>query len=294
MKIETQPRDDHQVKLTVQFETEDLEGAKRQAARKFAQKVKIPGFRPGKAPYPVILHQVGEAVLLEEALEKLVEEKYPQALKESGLQFYGPGVLNNIVSKEPPVLEFIVPLEAEVALGDYRNLRRPYEPAPVTEAQVDEAIENLRQQNAVVEPVERPAQEGDLVSVRLSSIRTQVEEGQDPTLVRERSMPILVRPEGQVVDEKDKDSANEEWPFVGFSRRLIGLSANDSDSFVYTFPDDTLYESLCGIETEFHFTIETVKSRTLPELNNEFASTVGEFETLEAMRAEIQIGRAHV
>ena len=77
MKIETQPRDDHQVAMTVKIEAERLEGAKHRAARKISERAKIPGFRPGKAPYEVVLRHYGDAAITEDAVELLVEEVYP-------------------------------------------------------------------------------------------------------------------------------------------------------------------------------------------------------------------------
>ena len=193
MKIETEIQEDHQAKLTVEVEVDVMEGMKRRAARKIARRVRIPGFRPGKAPYQVIVRQLGEGAILEEALEMLVEDIYPKIIEDTEIKPYGPGSLDNVVSLEPPVLEFMVPLDAEVTLGDYRSLRKPYEPSEVSDDDVNKVLENLRERQAVIEPVERPAQEGDLVTVRLSATkRTQVED-EDPNLISERSAPMIVR-----------------------------------------------------------------------------------------------------
>jgi trigger factor len=102
LKIEKQFTEDHQVRLTVELEPRNLEEARHRAARKIAQKVKIPGFRPGKAPYPVILRTVGEASILDEAMEILVNENYPKIIEESGIKPYGPGNLENIQKLDPP------------------------------------------------------------------------------------------------------------------------------------------------------------------------------------------------
>ena len=86
MKIDTQIREDHQAKLTVEIDADQLEEMKRRAAGKIARKIKIPGFRPGKAPYPVILRQVGEPAILEEAIELLVETQYSKIIEEQMLE----------------------------------------------------------------------------------------------------------------------------------------------------------------------------------------------------------------
>jgi trigger factor len=174
LKIDKQFTEDHQAKLTVELEPQNLEEAKHRAARKIAQKVKIPGFRPGKAPYPVVLRTVGEAAVLDEAMEILVNERYPKIIEESGIQPYGPGSLENIQKLDPPTLEFLVPLDAEVTLSDYHALRFPYELKPITEEEVDQTIEDLQDRMAVLEPVDRPAQEGDQVFIHLSSERKEV------------------------------------------------------------------------------------------------------------------------
>jgi len=284
LKIETQPLEDHQVKLTVEVETEKLSEAKLRAARQLAKKVKIPGFRPGKAPYQVVVRQIGDAAILEEAMELLIEDIYPKVIEEADIHPYGPGKLEQIVSQDPPTFEFVIPLEAKVILGDFRSIRRPYELKEIPEQDADNVLDDLRERQAVIEPVERPAQEGDLVDVRLGASRTQPIIGEDPVLIRERSTPIVINPESPA---KDETYANREWPFPGFSSQLIGLSINDEKTFTHSFADDSEFETLRGIEAEFHFIVENVKSRTLPEMNDEFASSVGEFSNLEALRSEI-------
>jgi len=118
LKIQKQLLDDHQMKLTVEVDADQMEAMKKRAARKISKQVKIPGFRPGKAPYPVIVRQIGEGVIVEEALEILVDDIYPQIIKEADIKPYGPGSLEKVESLDPPVLEIVVPLEAEVDLGD--------------------------------------------------------------------------------------------------------------------------------------------------------------------------------
>ena len=285
LKIETQPLEDHQVKLTVEVETEKLSEAKLRAARQMAKRVKIPGFRPGKAPYQVIVRQIGDAAILEEAMQLLIEEIYPKVIEEADIHPYGPGKLEQIVSNDPPTFEFVVPLEAKVILGDFRSIRRPYELKEIPEQDVENILDDLRERQAVIEPVDRPAQEGDLVDVRLSGSRIQPIVGEDPVLIRERSIPIVITPEASAKDESD---ANREWPYPGFSSQLIGLSVNDEKTLTHTLADDSEFETLNGIEAEFHFTVENVKSRTLPELNDEFASSFGEFSNLEALRSKIR------
>lgn len=280
MKIETQLLEDHQAKLIVELENQPLEDAKRRAARKLAKHVKIPGFRPGKAPYNVIVRHVGEGAILEEATEILVNDFYPKAIEEADLHPYGPGELENIPSMDPPKFEFVVPLRAEVTLGEYKEIRIPYEPKEIKDEDVDAVLTDMRNRQAVSEPVERAAQEGDIVYMHLSGERKNAEEGQDPTLIKDRSFSVIIDPEG--------DEHEDEWPFPGFSRNLIGLQAGDQKDIAYTFTDETPYESLRGIEAEYHLMVDDVKARTLPELDDEFAQSIGEYETLEELTGAIR------
>ena len=127
MKIDIENLEDQQARLTVEVDNEQLEGAKRKAAKKIARRIKVPGFRPGKAPYKVIQRQVGDEVLLEESLEILVNDIYPEVIEEAEIKPYGPGNLENVVSLDPLTLEFVVPLMAEIELSDCHEIRFPYE-----------------------------------------------------------------------------------------------------------------------------------------------------------------------
>jgi trigger factor len=279
LKIDVQPQEDHQVKLVVTVEPEKVAEYKQRAAREISKKTKIPGFRPGKAPYAVVLRLIGEEALLDEALELLANVTYAAAMDEAHLHPYGPGMLQKI-DKEAPSFEYLVPLRAEVTLGDYAALRLPYEPPQVTGEQVDEVINRLREQAAVIEPVERPAQSGDVLSVTLSSVRAEPQEDQDPVLLVERPVTINVPEEGG-------ENANE-WPFPGFAVQLIGLTAGSEVKLPYTYPADARVESLRGVAAEFTARLDAVKTQTLPEVNDEFAQTVGQYASLDELRQAIR------
>lgn len=267
----------------MEVEAEQFEDAKQRAARKLAKKVKVPGFRPGKAPLPVLIRQLGEGAIMEEALDLLIDEVYPKAVQQAELRPYGPGALQSVPSMDPPVLEFLIPLEAEVTLGDYRSLKKDYELPVTSDEDVEKVIENLRQRQAVLEPVNRPVQAGDMVMVKLSAERKVVEEGQDAALIKERSFPIQVQ-----TDEAEGDAPRYEWPYVGFSKNLIGMSENEEKTIEYTYPEDALQENFKGVTADFHFVVESVKVRILPELTDDFAKELGEYETMDAVRTEVR------
>ena len=293
MNIESEVLEDHQVKLVVEVEEDVFEGTRRRAAKKLSRNVKIPGFRPGKAPFPVVVRHVGEGAILEEALDILLDELYPQLIEESGIDPYGPGSLDNIQSTDPPVLEFIVPLAPEVTLGNYRDIRIPYELDEVTDEDVQNVLDQIQDGQAILETVERPAEMGDVVYISISGEKFESEDeaGEDPGEVEGETDPTLLVPERHInvlVEEKEAEENDSEWPFPGFSLQLIGVSAEDTLSVEHQFPEDEELGNLSATNVKFHISVQEVVSRELPEINDELAQTAGEYETLEELRAYIR------
>lgn len=280
MKVETQTLENHHAKMIVEVEPDQIEKAKQRAARQLANRVKIPGFRPGKAPYHIIERTLGLDTILQQAYEIVGEEIYPKALDETGLKPYAPAKFQPPSEQTPNTFEFTFPMDAAVELGDYRAIRIPYELPATNEEDIEKTLADLRDRNAVIEPVDRPSQVSDEITVKLSGKRTQPAEGEDPVLISERSQTVLI---------KEEDDPNE-WPYPGFAKALVGLSAGEEKTTSYTFPKDTAYTSLSEKEIEYHVVVEQVKSRTLPELNDEFAKSVGDFETLQALKDTIREG----
>ena len=281
MKIEQQILDDHQVRLTVELEPAKLEEAKHRAARHISQHKKIPGFRPGKAPYAIILRTIGEETILEEALDILVKDIYPKVIEESKIKPYGPGSLENMPKLDPLTFEFVVPLEPEVVLGDYKGIRIPYRLKSVTKKDINKVLEDLRERQVILEPSDKPAQEGDQVYVKLNIVRTNPKEGEIPALVTDRRMPVVIASQSEV------DKA--EWPFPGFSKKLINLTKGHEEKYNYTYPEDSDFKDLRGVETEVQVMIEEIKKRILPELTDEFAQSVDEnYENLDALTKDIR------
>jgi trigger factor len=280
LNIEQTLLENHQVKLTVQVESSKLEEAKHHAARKISQQKKIPGFRPGKAPYPIILRNIGEETILEEALDILVKDIYPKVIEESKIKPYGPGSLENMPKLDPLTFEFIVPLEPEVILGDYKKIRIPYKLKAISKKDIIKVLEDLRERQVILEPSDQPAKEGDQVFIKLSIKRLQPAEGEIPSLVNDRRMPVVIT---------SKAENKNEWPFQGFSQHLLGLSNGDEKTFIYTYSKDSNYQELRGKETEVHIKVEEIKKRILPELTDEFAQSVGEqYENLTSLTDDIR------
>lgn len=168
MKVESTIQENREAKLTVLLESEYFEKAKRRAAQEISKRIRIPGFRPGKAPYEIVRRMVGEETILEETLERVVNEIYPKALDETGIEPAAAGRLEEYQVTPEVKFTFSVPLEPEVILPeDYRQLRFPYEPPVVTEEEVQKFLYELQKNYAILEVVDRPAQMGDVVSITI-------------------------------------------------------------------------------------------------------------------------------
>jgi len=273
LKIETQPREDHQVNLIVEVDAEQMDIAKHKAARKISERNKIPGFRPGKAPYDVVRRYYGENAITEEAVEVLVDQIYPDVLKEAGVQPAAAGSLENIEKLDPPTFKFLVPLAPTVDLGDYRSVRKPYEFTSPEEDKVDESIENLRSMYSTTENVDREIMEGDFVLV---DIKGESGDKELPDLTR-AGFPIFIRK-----DEKDAD-----WPFPGFGMELVGKKAGENLTLEHEFPKDHQDDALKSLTVRFEITVKSVRGVTLPEINDEFAKSVG-VDNVEELRKRIK------
>lgn len=278
MKIETTIRDDHQAQLAVELDTEALEKFMHRASRKISQDSKIPGFRPGKAPYDVVRRIYGDQALQQQAVELMVDEIYPEIIKEAGLEPAGPGSLNKIESIDPPKFEFLVPLAPKVELSDYRTIRHEYNPPSVTDEEVDAVIMDVRRRTATAEPVERPAEEGDLVYLMVKSTFADPAEGEDPEFMKGTPYQVVI---GEDTDEE------KAWPYVGFSKELLGTKSGDLRDVEYTYADDSRYEKLRARKVVFQVEVQSVKAFELPELDDEFAHNMGEFENMVEMRKTV-------
>lgn len=279
MKIETQALEDHQMKVIAEFEASALEKYKHQAARKIANKSKIPGFRPGKAPYDVVLRVYGEEAVSDEAVELMVEEIYPQMLTEAKIEPAAPGSLQDIERGDPLKFTFVIPLEPTVDLAGYKNLRKKYTLKPIAKKEVDEFIERLKRNYATAEPVERAAKVGDLVYVKLDAEILNPAEDDKPELLKDSPMQIVIG---------ETDPNGNDFPYEGFGDNLVKLKAGDEKKIKYTYPTDSRYEKLRGKDVEFSVIVESVKALNLPEFDDAFAQTVGEFENVDKLRESIQ------
>ncbi len=269
----------HHATLTVTFDAKTAEKAKRAAARRLSHQIKIPGFRPGKAPYHLIVRRVGESAIWEEAIDDLLKQHYSAILEKAEVKPAYAGTLKEVPSLEPLTLVLEVPLKPEVELGDYQALRVPYEPPQVEEEEVERTLDNLRRLYISIDPVDRPAQMDDVVVMDMSTTiyPREGEEGEPKTL-EEGEVALLV---------KEADDP-EEWPFPGFGKALEGLQAGDEKELEYVYPADFADEELRGRRVVYRLRVKEVQAPTLPELTDEFVQENTEYQTVEELRAAIR------
>ncbi len=268
MNIEKTIQDNHEAKLVVEFEQEKFEAYKRRAARKISERGKIPGFRPGKAPYEMIVRTYGEQAIVEQAVDFLIDEQYSNILKEADINPGAAGSLESIDNLQPPKFTFNVPLAPEVDLGDYHSIRLPYEWSAPGEKEVDAALEELRQMYASTETVDRAVELGDYVMVDVKSETPELNRTGFATFVR-------------------KEERDTEWPYNGFAKELAGLKPGESKTITHEFPADWEVEDLKGKTVEIEVTVKTVRGVTLPDLDDAFAKMAGAGETFEALKEAV-------
>ncbi|MEW5961465.1 MAG: trigger factor family protein, partial [Chloroflexota bacterium] len=166
MKVTTTELERCEVLLTIEFEPEKEQDLLKKAAKHFASEIKIPGFRPGKAPFNTIVRRVGMEALQQKALED-IDKLVKNAVTETGVQPYAQMQLEK-VGWEPLVIELKVPVQPKVELGDYRGLRLEAKTAEVSAEDIDKALKSIQEQHATWTPVERPSEIGDLISMTVT------------------------------------------------------------------------------------------------------------------------------
>jgi trigger factor len=281
LNIEKEILDDRQAKLTVTYTTAEFEGYKRRAAKHISKNVKIPGFRPGKAPYSVVLNHYGEGSIIQEAIDILLDADYSKILDEAEIEPSGVGNLEKIESYDPPTFVFMVPLEPIVNLGEYHEVRKPYELEEFDIKEVDEFIDNLRRNAATIVPVDRKAKEGDLVYFNLSGEFLNPAEDEDATITEKT-------PQQVVIPGKKDDEKESEWPYPGFAKALVGVAAGDSKELQHQYPEDYDDEEFSGKTAVFTVDVQSIKELDLPEFDEEFVKTMGDYETTDDLRKEIE------
>ncbi|MBM2825945.1 MAG: Trigger factor [Dehalococcoidia bacterium] len=269
MKVSTEQIEGRRVVLNVEVDSESLERSLERAYRRIVQKANIPGFRRGKAPRAMVERLLGREVILDEALEQLIPDAYRQAVQENDIDPVAQPQIE-LVQREPVIFKATVPVSPLVELGDYSQLSFNIDPIEVSETEVDTALEDLRSIYAVWEPVERPVEFGDRVTLDVAGRLGE----RDLINDSEVTYPVI---QGFPV------------PVAGFPEQLVGIDPGGEKEFSLPMPEDHDDPTLAGQDVSFHVLVKEVKEKKLPELDDEFAKTVRDpTDTLEQLREKMR------
>jgi trigger factor len=260
------------VRVQAEVAPEEVERRIQQAARELGRQMRVPGFRKGKVPPPVVIRRLGREAVLDEALRSALGAWYADAIDGAGIAPVGEPDLD--VPSELPAegepLQFSIEIGVRPAakLGEYKGLEVGRREPTVEDPQIDEEIERLRDRLATLETVDRPAQNGDHVVIDYVG-SVDGEEFQGGT-GRDQ---LLELGSGRLVP--------------GFEEQLTGASAGDERTVDVTFPEDYGAPELAGKAAQFAVTVSEVKEKRLPELDDEFAAEAAGFDTLAELREDI-------
>ena len=258
------------VALTVEVSAADFEAAVEKAYRKQRGSIRMPGFRPGKAPRKMIENMYGAGVFYEEAVNIALPDAYSGAVKESELHVVGyPQVELLEVGKEGFSFKATVAVYPEVTLGQYKGVEAPRAEVNVTGEDVDARLKEMAERDSRMVSVEdRPVENGDIVNIDFEGFLN-----------------------GEPFDGGKSDSFDLEigsGSFVpGFEEQLVGMNAGEEKDIDITFPED-YHADLAGKAVVFHVKANSIKVRDVPALDDEFAKDVSEFDTLAELKKDVK------
>ena len=271
MKITQEEVVDNQATLRIELEEADLTPYLDQGYRRLAPQISLPGFRRGKVPRSVVEGFMGRESLLNEVLDSMVYEVTTKAIEEQDIDAAGIPKIEDL-DLDPVSFTAIVALRPEVQLGDYKAIRVPYEADEVNDELVSQRIDSIRESMGSWENVERPPQLGDLINL---NARGEID-GEE----------FWSREDGVLYLDEDGSV-----PVTGFPQAIVGIEPGQPTDFTLTIPEDFRDASIAGQEASFSVTVNEVRERSLPELDDEFAQSLPEsYESVDALREAI--GRA--
>lgn len=260
-----------QVVISLQANKEEWNGALKKSYNKNKNRFQVPGFRKGKVPYQLVCQYYGEGVLFEDAMNEIANEQYPEAVKEHDLKVVSrPEMDVQDINDEGIKYSITVYVKPEFELGQYEGVEVPFKDQVVTDEDVDAEIERMRKRNASLEEVEdRAAQEGDTVTIDYEGFKDGVAfeggkgEGYNLKLGSKSFIP-------------------------GFEEQVAGHNVGENFTIEVKFPEDYHAEDLKGADATFNVTIHAIKTEVVPELDDEFAKDVSEFDTLDELKADVR------
>lgn len=272
MSVQVEKLEKNMAKLTVEVSAEDFKAAIKKAFNKNKNRFSIPGFRKGKAPQAMIEKMYGEGVFYEDAADEAINASYAEAMKESGLDIVSrPEVtIEKIGKDEPFVYSALVAVKPEVTLGQYKGVEVEKADASVSAEDVEAELKKVQEQNA-----------------RLLTVEDRGVEDGDQTVIDF---------EGFVDGKGFEGGKAEDYPLtIGshsfidtFEEQLIGKKIGEECEVNVTFPTEYHAADLAGKPATFKVTVKEIKVKELPELNDEFASEVSEFDTLDEYKKDVE------
>ena len=278
MKTEFTDLSETRKNLAVEVPSVDVDREIERLSQRYRRSVKIPGFRPGKAPVRLIQQRMREQILHDVA-QDLIPKAVDEALRERGLQPVATPSIHDVDVEQGRPLTFTATFETlpHVDPGEYKGLTLRRTPVEVTDETLAQALEQLRERAARAEPVDgRGVARGDIVTVAL---RRQI---MRQPAVADNPLPAPKTHEN--VDVEVGATANP----PGFDENLLDLEVGAAHEFAVTYPDPYEVKELVGADVNYAVTIKGIRQRILPELDDEFARDVGKFETLEALRQQVR------
>ena len=270
VKVDAERKPGSQVVLSVEVDADQVSRSIDQAYSRLAPRVRIAGFRPGKAPRPMIEREIGWPTLRQEALDLILPTAYNSALDEAGLDPIDvPRVdVQQFDRGQPMRFTATVSIKPEITLKDYRDIRVPRPRTEMGDKDVDDAIERLRARFAELHAVERPVQAGDFLTVDTHILK---------------SGAVLIG-ESQTDAQLEVD---KERLINGLAEGLTGQVPGETRDIRLALPADYPKKDLAGSDVVFRVTMKSIKERRLPPLDDELARQVGRGETLAELRQEV-------
>jgi trigger factor len=287
MKVTQEKLPASQIGLEIEITPEITKQTYEQVIKNLASTANIPGFRKGKVPRPILLQRLGTTRIKAAALEELIQDGIEQAVKQEAIPAIGQpqlrssfeDLINNYEPGKPLTILAAVDVEPEVNLVQYTDLLFQAEEVKYDPEQVDSSLEKERQELATLIPVEgRSAQIGDIAVVDFKGSFAKAE-GEDETAELE-PIPGAEATDFQVELQEDK--------FIpGFISGIVGMNPEETREIAAQFPDPYANEDLAGKAATFTVTLKELKEKELPEINDDFAQEISDFETLEELRASL-------
>ena len=272
MSLQVENMEKNMAKLTIEVSAEELEKAIQGAYLKQRNKISVPGFRKGKVPRQMIEKMYGVGIFYEDAANALIPTAYGKAYDECELDIVSQPKVEvvQLEKGKPFIFTAEVAVKPEVTLGDYKGIEVPKTRVTVKKDEIEEELKKVQEQNAREITIEdRAVKDGDILTIDYSGsvdgVKFEGGTAEDQTLVIGSGAFI-----------------------PGFEEQLVGKNLNETADINVTFPEEYHSEDLAGKAAVFKCTVHEIKAKELPELDDEFAAEVSEFDTLDAYKADIK------